>query len=464
MWRAFYNTLKVKELRNRLLFTALIIVIVRVASTIPCPGVDMRALDAFFETLRSQNKDGSGGLMAMIDLFSGGALAHFALGALGIMPYITASIIMQLLVPVLPQLEKMQREGESGRQKISQYTRYLTILVCLIQGAMVALAMIHPEKIGLGTPAAPLYIGNVRVFVVMTMLVLTATTMVFTWLGEQITERGIGNGVSLIITINIVSRLPQAIAELINMTKSGIAGTGSFRPVHLLLMLIIFCGVTAATILLSQGYRRVPIQMVRKTVGKQMMGGSTYMPLKVNFANVMPIIFAGAILMLPEYLFQYLATRYMGTRAGGVWMSLATAFRQDRAGYIISYGVLILVFSFFWVANQFNPLQIADNLKKEGAYIPGISPGQPTADFLDSAMTRVTAGGAVFLLALALFPMFLYNQFRIPFIVAQFFGGTSLMIMVGVVLETMSQLESHLTMRHYEGFLKSGRLRSRSGN
>ena len=460
MWRAFYNTLKVKELRNRLLFTALIIVIVRVASTIPCPGVDMKALDAFFETLRSQNKDGSG-LMAMIDLFSGGALAHFALGALGIMPYITASIIMQLLVPVLPQLEKMQREGESGRQKISQYTRYLTILVCMIQGAMVALAMINPEKIGLGTPASPLYVGNTQLFVVITMLVLTATTMVFTWLGEQITERGIGNGVSLIITINIVSRLPQAIGELISMTRNGIAGTGSFRPVHLLLMLIVFCAVTAATILLSQGYRRVPIQMVRKTVGKQMMGGSTYMPLKVNFANVMPIIFAGAILMLPEYLFMAMANR---PNASPIWRTLVLTFRQDGAGYIISYGILILVFSFFWVANQFNPLQIADNLKKEGAYIPGISPGQPTADFLDAAMTRVTAGGAVFLLALALFPMFLYNQFRIPFIVAQFFGGTSLMIMVGVVLETMSQLESHLTMRHYEGFLKSGRLRSRSGN
>ena len=466
MWRAFYNTLKVKELRNRLLFTAMIIVIVRVASAIPCPGVDMKALDAFFETLRAQNKDGSGGLMAMIDLFSGGALAHFALGALGIMPYITASIILQLLVPVIPQLEKMQREGESGRQKISQYTRYLTIIVCLIQGAMVAMAMVNPEKIGLGSLAQGqhLYVDdlNVKLFVIITMLVLTATTMVFTWLGEQITERGIGNGVSLIITINIVSRLPQAIFELIDMARKGTTPGGTtFRPVHLLLMLIVFCGVTAATILLSQGYRRVPIQMVRKTVGKQMMGGSTYMPLKVNFANVMPIIFAGAILMLPETLFMALANRPNASR---VWGTLAMAFRQDGTGYIVAYGLLILIFSFFWVANQFNPLQIADNLKKEGAYIPGISPGQPTADFLDSAMTRVTAGGAVFLLVLALFPMFLYNQFRIPFIVAQFFGGTSLLIMVGVVLDTMSQLESHLTMRHYEGFLKSGRLRNRAGN
>ena len=462
MWRAFYNILKVKELRNRLLFTALIILIVRVASAIPCPGVDMGALETFFKSIR-QSSDNAGGLMTMIDLFSGGALEHFALGALGIMPYITASIIMQLLVPVFPQLEKMQREGESGRQKISQYTRYLTILVCLVQGAMVALAMVNPAKIGLGTPSAqhPLYVIDTPFFVVITMLVLTATTMVFTWLGEQITERGIGNGVSLIITINIVSRLPKAVWELIDMVKHGATPGGeTFRMVHLLLMIIVFCGVTAATIMLSQGYRRVPIQMVRKTVGKQMMGGSTYMPLKVNFANVMPIIFAGAILMLPEYLFVAMAQR----TGAKIWITLANTFRQDGSGYIITYAILILLFSFFWVANQFNPLQIADNLKKEGAYIPGISPGQPTADFLDSAMTRVTAGGAVFLLALALFPMFLYNQFKIPFIVAQFFGGTSLMILVGVVLETMSQLESHLTMRHYAGFLKSGRLRSRSGN
>ncbi len=456
MWRAFLNILKVKELRNRLLFTALIIVLVRFASTIPCPGVDPAALKEFMTALAQKSANG-GGFMALIDLFSGGALAHFALGALGIMPYITASIIMQLLVPVLPSLEKMQREGESGRQKISQYTRYLTIIVCLVQGAMVAMAMVNPTKIGLDAPAQPLFTGSVAVFVPVTMIVITCTTMVFTWLGEQITERGIGNGVSLIITINIVSRLPHSVIELVDMAMKGQTPSGeSFRPVHLLLLLIVFCVVTAATIMLSQGYRRVPIQMVRKTVGKQMMGGSTYMPLKVNFANVMPIIFAGAILMLPEYLFQYMAARH-----GGFWMTLTTTFRQDGAGYITTYGFLILIFSFFWVANQFNPIQIADNLKKEGAYIPGIQPGQPTADFLDGAMTRVTAGGAIFLLVLALFPMFLYNNFRIPFMVAQFFGGTSLLIMVGVVLDTMSQLESHLTMRHYEGFLKSGRLKSR---
>ena len=456
MWRAFLNVFKVKELRNRLLFTALIIVLVRFASSIPCPGVDPAALEQFIKGLTKN----SGGVVGLIDIFSGGALTHFALGALGIMPYITASIIMQLLVPVLPQLEKVQREGESGRQKITQWTRYLTILVCLIQGVMVAVAMLDPTRIGLPAPGAPLFIGSSTVFVLVTTVVLTCTTMVFMWLGEQITERGIGNGVSLIITIGIVSRLPHAVLELAKMAKDGKTPDGStFGPVQFLLLAAVFCIVTAATILLSQGYRRIPIQMIRKSVGKSMNTGSTYMPLKVNFANVMPIIFAGAIMMVPEFIFQTMAARH-----GGFWITLTTMFRQDGLGYMIVYGALILIFSFFWVANQFNPLQIADNLKKESSYIPGISPGQPTADFLDAAMTRVTAGGAVFLLVLALFPMFLYSKFHIPFMVAQFFGGTSLLIMVGVVLDTMSQLESHLTMRHYEGFLKSGRLKNRSGH
>ena len=459
MWRAFINILKVKELRSRLLFTALIIVLVRVASNIPCPGINPAALERFIKDV-TQSSGSEGGFVQLIDLFSGGALAHFALGALGIMPYITASIILQLLVPVIPQLEKMQREGESGRQKITQYTRYLTIVVCVVQGIMVALAMVNPAKLHLPQPAEPLYMGSAAVFVPVTVLVITCTTMVFTWLGEQITERGIGNGVSLIITINIVSRLPHSVIELVQMAIKGTTPDGNtFKSVQLLLLLAMFCIVTAATILLSQGYRRVPIQMVRKTVGKQMMGGSTYMPLKVNFANVMPIIFAGAIMMLPSFIFNTMAAK-----SGGFWMTLATFFQQDGIGYTVTYGLLIVIFSFFWVANQFNPLQIADNLKKEGAYIPGISPGQPTADFLDSAMTRVTAGGALFLLVLAIFPMFLYRNFSSPFMVAQFFGGTSLLIMVGVVLDTMSQLESHLTMRHYEGFLKSGRLRSRGGN
>ena len=251
MWRAFLNALKVKELRNRLLFTALIIVLVRFASSIPCPGVNPTALKNFIDDVTAGSNAG-GGVMAMIDLFSGGAMTHFALGALGIMPYITASIIMQLLVPVVPTLEKLQREGESGRGKISQYTRYLTLVVCAIQGAMVAMAMIDPSKIGLPNPGTPLYVGSPALFIIANIVVLTCTTMVFTWLGEQITERGIGNGVSLIITIGIVSRMPHSVLELIDMAMKGSTPSGTpFRPVQLLLLLAVFCVVTAATILLS---------------------------------------------------------------------------------------------------------------------------------------------------------------------------------------------------------------------
>ena len=451
MFAAFKNLWVVKELMNRLLFTALIIILVRVASNIPCPGVDPAALEDYFEQMTANAGDKSG-FMAMIDLFSGGALAHFALGALGIMPYITASIILQLLVPVLPQLEKLSREGDAGRQQISQYTRYLTIVVCIVQGMMVSMGMINPGRLGLPEPSAPLFLGSPSVFVFVTTVVLTCTTMVFMWMGEQVTERGIGNGVSIIITINIISKVPQAVLQLFQMATSQSAGAASFKPVHLLILLIVFAAVTAATIMLCQGMRRVPVQMARKALGNQVQGGATYLPLKVNFAGVMPIIFAGAIMMIPRPIFEYFN-----------WTTLASWFNYDAAGYLITYGLLIMAFNFFWVATQFNPLQISENLKRESGYIPGIRPGQPTADFLDTTMTRVTFGGAFFLMALSLFPMLLANSLHIPFLVASLFGGTSLLIMVGVTLDTMSQLESHLTMRNYEGFLRKGRLHGRSG-
>ncbi|QSH40741.1 preprotein translocase subunit SecY [Lentisphaerota bacterium ZTH] len=450
MFAAFWNTLKVKELRNRLLFTAGIIVLARFAANIPCPGIDPAALQKYFVQF-SQNQ--AGGVFNMFDLFSGGALQKFALATLGIMPYITASIIMQLLVPVLPSLEKLSREGDAGRQKINQFTRYLTVLVCLVQGTIAATTMVNPERIGLPRPEMSLIVGDSTMFVFMTVLVLTCCTMILMWLGEQITERGIGNGASIIITINIVARMPAAIMQLVEMVQSGGTGSGtSFKPVQLLILLVIFGAVTAATIMLTQGYRRVPIQMVRKTIGNSAQSSSTYMPLKVNFSGVMPIIFAGAILMIPGAVFPALK-----------WYQLAAMFAYGSVGYMVIYALFILAFAYFWVANQFNPIQISDNLKQQGAYIPGLRPGQPTADFLDSTMTKVTFAGSIFLMGLAIFPMLLYNIFRIPFMVASFFGGTSLLIMVGVVLDTLSQLESHLTMRNYDGFLKRGRIRNRSG-
>ena len=393
----------------------------------------------------------------MIDLFSGGALQQFAVGALGIMPYISASIIMQLLVPVLPSLERLKREGEAGMNKINQYTRYLTIVICLIQGAMTAIAMTHPERLGLPSalPGQPLVSGNVSAFVFFSVIILTCGTMILMWLGEKITDKGIGNGVSIIITIGIIDRLPKAIAQLYDMYQSGGSGDARFRLPHVLILIIIFAVVTALTIILCQGVRKVPIQMARKTVGNKVAGGSTYMPLKVNFPGVMPIIFAGAILMFPPMLLRLIPSAKVA--------ALQQYFNHGSYSYMLMYGALILAFSYFWVSNMFNPVQIADNLKKEGAYVPGIRPGKPTCDYLDDLMTVITFAGAIFLCGLSVFPMLLTMWLKIPYAVASFFGGTSLLIIVGVTIDTLSQMESLLVMKNYEGFLQRGRLRSRRG-
>lgn len=453
MFSAFANCLKIKELRNRILFTAGIIILDRIAANIPCPGVDPLALKVYFEQFGPTSSEGM--FMGMFDLFSGGALQYFAVATLGIMPYISASIIMQLLIPVLPALEKLQREGDVGRQKINQYTRYLTVVICLVQGAMAATAMINPSKLGLPVPTSSLVLDPGPFFVVMTMIILTCTTMILVWVGEQITERGIGNGISIIITINIIARMPAAIGGLIDIAvnEGSISGM-KFKLVHLLILVLVFVLVTAATIVLTQGQRRITIQMAKKVIGNKMRGGTTYMPLKVNFSGVMPIIFAGAILVLPSILFRVIPFA----------RGLEPYFQYGSNSYMVIYGVMILLFSYFWVANQFNPLQISDNLKRDGAYIPGIRPGQPTADFLDSTMTRITLAGSIFLACLAIFPMFLYKGFKIPYSISSFFGGTSLLITVGVLLDTLSQMESHLTMRNYEGFMKAGKVKGRSTN
>ena len=456
MFKAFINAFKIKDLRNKILFSAAVIIVCRIAANIPCPGVNTANLKLYFDKL-SQDTAGAGGFLGMIDLFSGGALQQFAVGALGIMPYISASIIMQLLVPVLPALERLKREGEAGMNKINQYTRYLTIVICVIQGAMTAIAMTHPERLGLPSalPGQPLVSGNVSAFVFFSIIILTCGTMILMWLGEKITDKGIGNGVSIIITIGIIDRLPKAIAQLYDMYQSGGTGDARFRLPHVLLLIIIFAVVTALTIILCQGVRKVPIQMARKTIGNKVAGGSTYMPLKVNFPGVMPIIFAGAILMFPPMILRLIPNAHIA--------ALQQYFNHGSYSYMLMYGLLIIAFSYFWVSNMFNPVQIADNLKKEGAYVPGIRPGKPTCDYLDELMTLITFAGAIFLCALSVFPMLLTMWLKIPYAVASFFGGTSLLIIVGVTIDTLSQMESHLVMKNYDGFLQRGRLRSRRG-
>ncbi len=454
MYSAFFNSFRIPELRQRIIFTFAIIALCRVTSNIPTPGIDPNELKLMFDAL-AQNA--GGGILNMFNIFSGGALQNFAVGALGIMPYISASIIVQLMTPVLGSLEKLAREGASGRQKLNQYTRYLTVLICIIQGSMLAKAMQNPQALGLPGNAQPV-INPGLPFIVMTVIIITAGSMLIMWLGEQITERGIGNGASLIITVNIISDLPQAIGGMLQLVRAGgsIGGGQDFTIIHMILLLILFFVVCAATVALTQAQRNVPVKYAKRTGGRQSIAGQTsYMPLRVNFSGVMPIIFASAILMFPGLLLQWIP--YTRVRGWGAF------FAYGSGWYLGLYAAAIMIFSFFWVANQFNPIQIADDLQKHGGYIPGVRPGQPTAEFLDFSMTRITFFGSVFLIILATLPMLISQNFGVPQMVAQFLGGTSILITVAVMLDTMRQVESHLLARHYDGFLKKGRLRSRRG-
>jgi preprotein translocase subunit SecY len=446
MLSAFSNSLKIPELRNRILFTLGLIFIVRIMANIPTPGVDSSALRAFIEGLQGT---AGGSFLGLYDLFSGGALQQFAVGSLGIMPYISASIIIQLLTAVVPALERLAREGDSGRDKITQYTRYLTVVICIVQGYAMATVMQRPESIGINRQVVMIPgLG----FSLMTIMTLTTGTLLMMWLGEQITERGIGNGISMIITINIISSLPGALQAAINMFQpvDGIAQFNVFHAIGLIAMIfLVIAGVVAVT----QAQRKIPVQYAKRVVGRKMYGGqSTYMPLRVNYSGVMPIIFAQAILMFPSRLLGMIQVDWV--------QDVAAALNFGTPLYNSIYALMILFFSYFWVATQFNPVQIADDLKKHGGYVPGIRPGKATADYLDTTMSRITLAGAVFLTIIAVMPSLMSQQLGIPFIVSSFFGGTSLLIIVGVMLDTMRQVESQLLMRHYDGFLKKGKLRS----
>ncbi len=448
MLSAFTNSLKIPELRQRIFFTLGLIFITRLVASVPTPGVDAVALREFIAQI--QNTAG-GGFMGLFDLFSGGAFENAAVGALGIMPSISASIILQLLTAVVPSLERLAREGDSGRQQIIQYGRYLTVILCIVQGYAMAVALEHPESMGINRP---IVVFSGWGFRIMTVVTMTSGTMLLMWLGEQITQRGIGNGISLIITISIVSRLPRAVQATVNMFKP-VDGLAQFSMFHLVGLLVMIFLVVAGVIAVTQAQRKIPVQYAKRVVGRKVYGGqSTYMPLRVNYSGVMPIIFAQAILMFPSKL--------LGMVPLDIFKRMAAALNYGTTLYDVIYALMILFFSYFWVATQFNPIQIADDLKKYGGYVPGIRPGRPTAEFLDKTMTRITLAGALFLTVIAVLPSVMAQQFRIPWIVASFFGGTSLLIIVGVMLDTMRQVESHLIMRHYDGFLKKGKLRSRS--
>ena len=461
----FKNCFKIPELKSRILFTLAVLAICRLEAVIRVPGLNGEALTRFFT-----QHQGQGGVMGIYSMFTGGALEHCAVGALGIMPYISATIIVQLLTAVVPQLSKLARE-EGGRTKIVQYGRYLTVLLCLGQGLFMAIGWEHPEKLfggNIGNLLLPVMQDHLWFYRIQTTILLTTGTMLLMWLGEQITDRGIGNGVSLVITIGILARLPQAGVALMDMFRPAGGFEARFNVGHALALVLLLAGVIAGVIAITQAQRKVPVQYAQRAVGRKVYsGGQSFMPLRVNYSGVMPIIFAQAILMFPQKFFEMLWNATSTSKSAGgkfigqVAHSMSQMLAERHWFYLAVYALMILFFSYFWVATQFNELQIADDLKKNGGYIPGVRPGQATSEYLHNAMSRITLAGAVFLVIIAVIPLLLYNNMNIPYPVAQFFGGTSMLILVGVLLDTMRQMETHLLMRHYDGFLKKGKLRGR---
>ncbi len=463
MISAFTNIFRIPELRQRILFTLLVIVVVRFGTAITLPGVDANAIQEFIKA-RLQDDTATSAAEAMgalMNVFSGGALTNCAVFALGIMPYISASIMLQLLTAVVPQLSKLARE-EGGRSKINQYTRYVAIGLSLLQGFFLAKSLINPDTNPFlqgftSKVSVPLVPNPDWVYYLSATSSIVAGTMFLMWLGEQITERGIGNGVSLIIAINIIHNFPAALVQVWNKYVKGAADQGPLSPAIVVMLLVFLAVVVAGVIAITQGQRRVPVQYAKRVVGRKVYGGQKqYMPLKVNYANVMPIIFAQAIIMFPSQILGMMFPNNAFVRELSYWLG-----STDSWAHYLLQAFLIFFFSYFWVATMFQPGQIAEDLKKNGGYIPGVRPGKPTADFLDFSMGRLTFAGSVFLTVIALLPSFISMRLGVPAIAAQFFGGTSILILVGVLLDIMRQLETHLLQRHYDGFLRKGRIKGR---
>jgi preprotein translocase subunit SecY len=451
----FANCFKIPELKSRIIFTVLLLGICRVMAWITIPGLDGGALMRHFE---AHAKDIGGSLLGMYSLFTGGAMQHCAVASLGIMPYITATIIVQLLTAVVPQLSKLARE-EGGRAKLIQIGRVLTLVLCLGHGTLMTLGWENPTKIFPQFTGQLVLTDNLWWYRIQTILILSTGTLLLMWLGEQISERGIGNGVSLVITIGIVADLPGAAQAVYYMFNPPAGAERQFHlfpaaPLLVLLLLAVIAGVIAVT----QAQRKIPVQYAQRMVGRKLYGGqSSFMPLRVNYAGVMPIIFAQAILMFPSKICYMLGN----LKNMKFFDEIGRQLDQGHLVYYVLYSLMILFFSYFWVATQFNEIQIADDLKKHGGYIPGVRPGQATSDYLHRAMSRITLAGAIFLTMIAVIPTLLGQGFNVDPRVTRFFGGTSILITVGVLLDTMRQMESHLLMRHYDGFLKKGRLRGR---
>jgi len=421
------NIFKIPELKRRILFTLALLGVYRIGVHIPTPGVDGDALAALFA--RHQNT-----IFGIFDMFSGGALERLSVFALGIMPYISASIIIQLLTVVIPHLEQLKKEGEQGKKKITQYTRYGTVALSLIQGFGISVGLENMSSPG----AAPIVMEAGWSFRLMTMITLTAGTAFIMWLGEQISERGIGNGISLIIFAGIVARLPVAIANTFSLMT-----TGEMGIFGVILLTILMVGVVAFIIFMEMGQRRIPVQYAKRVVGRRMYGGqSTHLPLKINTSGVIPPIFASSLIMFPSTIASFFS---------GIWWMeyVSNALMPGSLIYELLFVAFIFFFCYFYTAIVFNPADVAENMKKYGGYIPGIRPGKRTADYIDRVLTRITLGGALYVSAVCVLPSILMTKFNVPFYV----GGTALLIVVGVSIDTVRQVESHLITRNYEGFM-----------
>ena len=432
MLEGFGNASRIPELRRRLVFTALVLAVYRLGVAVPTPGIDGQALSSFFDAA-------AGTLFGWVNLFSGGALERFSIFALGIMPYISVAIILDLLKVASPYLDELYKEGEAGRRKITQYTRYGTVGLSIVQGSMIAYGLENIKAPG-GSPVV--YMPGPS-FIAMTVITVTAGAMFVMWLGEQITERGIGNGISLVIMAGIVARLPSAITTTVQFVREG-----EMSLFLLIFIIVIAIGVTALIVYLETAQRRIPIQYARRVQGRRVYGGqSSHLPLKINTSGVIPPIFASSILVFPATIATFVP-------ALKDWSSYLT---PGGIIYDLVYVALIVFFCYFYTAVTFNPVDVADNLKKYGGFIPGIRPGRYTSEYIDRVLSRITLGGAIYVSAVCVLPTVLIQRFNVPF----YFGGTALLIVVGVALDTVAQIETHLLTRNYEGFMRRGRVKSR---
>lgn len=444
MLKGFASIFKIPDLKKRVLITLGLLVIYRIGCYIPTPGIDAIALGELFKYI---SRGQGGALFGIMNMFSGGAMERLTIFALGIMPYISSSIILQLLTAVVPALERLSKEGKAGYQKINQYTRYGTVVLAAVQSYFIALWLEHPTRFEGFSEGFAIVPHPGWGFRILTVLTLTCGTIFIMWLGEQIQERGIGNGISLIITAGIVSRLPAAVTQLISIRQQ-------IQPISYLIMAVLLVGVIWAVALITQGQRRIPVQYARRVVGRNVYGGGqTYIPLKVDTAGVIAIIFAQSIILFPATIGTFIPNSML--------QKFAQTLSRGHILYTVVYGLLIVFFCYFYTAIVFQPNEIAENLKKYGGFVPGIRPGKPTVEFLDFVMTRITLAGALFIVFIAVFPDFIMAWLKIPYLVASFFGGTGILIVVGVMLDTMKQIESQLLLRNYEGFMHKGHLRGR---